>query len=194
MPLNIKEKRRTLSFSFSLLYNYYPIYSLSFKPFPSSSFVCGFLPSIFPSSFPPFLPPPSSLPPFFLCLPPPLSPASFVSLLPFSLLHSSLLHSPHLPFPAIRRKWKKYRYPGIVRNKKSSTFNSVFHRILDFKNGAGFLSWPLCFLLQPNISSPEFNQGHHHFIELFCFCGFRQVRICMRLIRALDIQRGRGGR
>jgi hypothetical protein len=25
-------------------------------------------------------------------------------------------------------------------------FTSVFHRILDFKNGAGFLSWPLIFL------------------------------------------------
>ena len=27
------------------------------------------------------------------------------------------------------------------------TFITVFHRILDFKNGAGFLSWPLYFFI-----------------------------------------------
>jgi hypothetical protein len=26
-----------------------------------------------------------------------------------------------------------------------TTFTTVFHRILDFKNGAGFSSWPLFF-------------------------------------------------
>jgi len=33
-------------------------------------------------------------------------------------------------------------------------FTTVFHRILDFKNGAGSLSWPLCFLYQTTFS-PE---------------------------------------
>lgn len=31
---------------------------------------------------------------------------------------------------------------GIGNLKIGCTFTSVFHRILDFKNGAGFLSWP----------------------------------------------------
>ena len=32
---------------------------------------------------------------------------------------------------------------GIVIYIDNCIFTSVFHRILDFKNGAGFLSWPL---------------------------------------------------
>ena len=35
----------------------------------------------------------------------------------------------------------------------------VFHRILDFKNGAGFLSWPQFFLLQPNEKRVYFFQN-----------------------------------
>ncbi len=34
--------------------------------------------------------------------------------------------------------------PGMY---KAAIFVSVFHRILDFKNGAGSLSWPLIFYM-----------------------------------------------
>ena len=36
---------------------------------------------------------------------------------------------------------------GIGNPKIGCNFTSVFHRILDFKNGAGFLSWPHFFCL-----------------------------------------------
>ena len=34
-------------------------------------------------------------------------------------------------------------------------FTTVFHRILDFKNGAGFLSWPLFFLIPVSTSCKQ---------------------------------------
>ena len=42
--------------------------------------------------------------------------------------------------------FSKYSICGIVLLAPFAIFTTVFHRILDFKNGAGFLSWPL-FLL-----------------------------------------------
>jgi len=41
---------------------------------------------------------------------------------------------------------RKYRKRGIAIWNNRFIFVSVFHRILDFKNGAGCLSWPLFFL------------------------------------------------
>ena len=44
--------------------------------------------------------------------------------------------------------FSKYNSGGIVLLDRFTIFTTVFHRILDFKNGAGFLSWPL-FLFLP---------------------------------------------
>jgi hypothetical protein len=43
---------------------------------------------------------------------------------------------------------------GIVQLNSFTTFTTVFHRILDFKNGAGFSSWPLCFFYWPLAKRP----------------------------------------
>jgi gliding motility associated protien GldN len=46
-------------------------------------------------------------------------------------------------YPDLRKTLsKKFVYNG---KNVSAIFTTVFHRILDFKNGAGFLSWPLFF-------------------------------------------------
>jgi hypothetical protein len=42
----------------------------------------------------------------------------------------------------------KYLLSAIVLLMPFTIFTTVFHRILDFKNGAGFLSWPLYFFIQ----------------------------------------------
>ena len=40
------------------------------------------------------------------------------------------------------KKCSKKRIIPIGKLDKCRIFVTVFHRILDFKNGAGFLSWP----------------------------------------------------
>jgi hypothetical protein len=39
----------------------------------------------------------------------------------------------------------KIERANVVLLNRFTIFTTVFHRILDFKNGAGFLSWPLFF-------------------------------------------------
>jgi len=39
----------------------------------------------------------------------------------------------------------------IVFLDRFTIFTTVFHRILDFKNGAGFLSWPLFFFIRIDV-------------------------------------------
>ena len=43
---------------------------------------------------------------------------------------------------------KKYLFRVFFIQNILPIIVSVFHRILDFKNGAGFLSWPLFFALR----------------------------------------------
>ena len=57
---------------------------------------------------------------------------------------------------------RKYRKRGIAIWNNRFIFVSVFHRILDFKNGAGCLSWPLFFYSELVSRGERFTQSLFH--------------------------------
>jgi hypothetical protein len=71
-----------------------------------------------------------------------------------ALFIKGIFHFKNYSFRLFKKTFEKRRTP-IGKLDNCCIFVSVFHRILDFKNGAGFLSWPHFFC---TISNEFFSQ------------------------------------
>ena len=65
-----------------------------------------------------------------------------INIIPSIITKKGLLESFFSNYTTRKKEIISQIFGNIVTSR---IFVTVFHRILDFKNGAGFLSWPLLF-------------------------------------------------